>query len=153
MLHKALQLLSATWIAFVVLMVTHEGEFFPFSIYPMFSKAGHAWHRIVVRDVSGLDSSALWLERSLSDLPGEPVPLGSVGVETIDVADFINETAVWTNERRSAMRKLFGNSIGFGRRWMIYRVQGSMDASGEVHVRSQPTILLSENSATVGSHE
>lgn len=34
----------ATMVVFAVLVGTHEGEFWTFSIDPMFSQAGNPWH-------------------------------------------------------------------------------------------------------------
>jgi hypothetical protein len=39
---------------YAVLVASHEGEFWPFSIYPMFSQAGNPWTRAMVIDVTDL---------------------------------------------------------------------------------------------------
>ena len=45
-------LLGAFWIS-GALLATNLGEFWPFSIYPMFSKAGGEWTRAVVLEIPG----------------------------------------------------------------------------------------------------
>lgn len=35
----------------ILLVSTHRGEFWPFSIFPMFSQAGNPWSRGVVENV------------------------------------------------------------------------------------------------------
>lgn len=55
---REVRLLVGTFLVSGCLLATNLGEFWPFSIYPMFSKAGGAWTRAVVLEVP-LQSGAL----------------------------------------------------------------------------------------------
>src|SRR5690625_1138715 len=59
---KALKILGVLFLVHAILVSTHEGEFWPFSIYPMFSQAGNPWARAMVLDVTDLEESELWVE-------------------------------------------------------------------------------------------
>ena len=57
---KALRITLGTLIVYALLVATHLGEFWPFSIYPMFSQAGNPWSRAVVREMPpGTDSRGI----------------------------------------------------------------------------------------------
>ena len=49
------------------LLPSHEGEFWPFSIYPMFSQAGNPWTRAMVLDVTTTPDAELWEKQSLAN--------------------------------------------------------------------------------------
>src|SRR5690625_7490964 len=59
---KALKILGVLFLVHAILVSTHEGEFWPFSIYTMFSQAGNPWERAMVLDVTDLEVSVLWDE-------------------------------------------------------------------------------------------
>lgn len=143
----AAALLILTLVISWILLACHEGEFFPFSIYPMFSGAGRPWSRALVRDVTHVEASAQWKTCDLRDLPGEAVALDPTGVETIDLADYINKTTIWTPQRLSGLRALFGAYPGSGRVWIIYRVTGHLIESG-IMLHSVPHIRLAGDSIT-----
>src|SRR5690606_30809333 len=80
--------------AYALLVGANEGEFWPFSIYPMFSQGGIPWSRAVVRDVSS-EPVRSWSTVQASDLPGEAYPLLEHGVDPIDLANFVSKSRVW----------------------------------------------------------
>ena len=51
-IQKSVRITLISFIIYGALVATHEGEYWPFSIYPMFSKAGNPWTRAIVRDVT-----------------------------------------------------------------------------------------------------
>lgn len=132
------------WIVFGVaigLLATHVGEFWPFSIYPMFSRAGRPFHRAIVRELG--DGEALPLEpRALSDLPGEPFPLVPAGVDYNDVATMVAKTELWTEERSMAMYRAFSDHAAH-RRLVVYAARGDR-VDGTVAVTYRPVIELSK---------
>lgn len=48
---RALHIVGGVLVVYALLVATHLGEFWPFSIYPMFSQAGTPWTRAVVREL------------------------------------------------------------------------------------------------------
>ena len=70
---KGMKIIGITLLIYALLVAPHEGEFWPLSIYPMFSQAGNPWSRAMVLDVTDQPDSEVW----------EPQPLGN---RTSDVA-------------------------------------------------------------------
>ena len=126
----------------VVLMATHLGEFWPYSIYPMFSQAGRPWSRAIVRDVTGLPVSSRWKQATVQTLPGNPLALSPLGIPQNDVAKFVKLTKRWTPARVRGLRKLFAEHLE-GREFLVYSVQGNVDELGAVTDAAVPLVWLS----------
>jgi hypothetical protein len=75
-----------------VLVATHKGEFWPFSIFPMFSQAGGEWSRAVVREVPREEAPTDWEPLLQTELPGEPLALTDYGLRH-DLANLAREEA------------------------------------------------------------
>lgn len=143
---RGMKIIGVILLVYTALVATHEGEFWPFSIYPMFSQAGNPWTRAIVLDVSDVPEDEIWNPRSLSDLSVEPVPMSSLGVDQIDYSNFVSKTTRWTESRRNALRSMFGpENIGAGR-WMASKVQGKLVAEDSVVVMIQPFLLVTADS-------
>jgi hypothetical protein len=138
---KIIAILSIVMIVQAAFLATHEGEFWPFSIYPMFSKAGREWTRVVVRDVSDLPPDSVWRRADPESLPGQQVALRQYGGETIDASDFVNKTANWTDSRRQAFVKLLGQEKAGDAVWLVFRVRGHLTETSVV-VTAEPLFLI-----------
>lgn len=123
-----------------LLVATNLGEFWPFSIYPMFSQGGIAWSRAVVREVP--DDSVRWEPVSLNDLPGDPYPLVEHGIDHIDLANFVSKTQYWDEERLAGLRKMFGQAELEQRNLLVMRAHGQMIEGDSVVVSFTPYVLL-----------
>lgn len=138
---KSLRILAGTFVVYALLVATHLGEFWPFSIYPMFSRGGHPWVRSVVREVPAHPSDALWQPRTSPDaLPGRPYPLDLAGINQNDIANFVSKSDTWDAGRVNAMRKVFGETL-HDRALLIVRTEGRLD-DNTVTVAYTPFILL-----------
>ena len=128
-------------------MATHQGEYWPFSIYPMFSKAGKPWTRALVRDVTAVEDSLLWEQTGIADLNGNPVPLGSYGVDQIDYSNFVSKTKTWDEQRVSALRTMLGEKNIATQDWLIYKVHGRLVGDDSVTVQAVPWLLFTSDSS------
>src|SRR5262245_41465505 len=72
---RAALALAGVSLAHALLAATHGGEFWPFSIYPMFSQAGRSWARALVVEAQPNDLPQLAAQYRLDDLPGVPFAL------------------------------------------------------------------------------
>lgn len=126
---------------FVLLVATHDGEFWPFSIFPMFSKAGQPWQRIVIRKVEAAPSNDYY---ALDELPGFPIALDAYGVEAIDVADFVRHTTHWTPQRLQALSHLL-QSRPSSQQWLVMRVDGQKTIDG-IRIQAVPLLLFNDSS-------
>lgn len=142
---RFMKIIAISFLIYGLLVATHEGEFWPFSIYPMFSQAGNPWTRAMVMDVSDVPEDQLWNSHSLQNLPFDPVPVGRYGVDQIDFSNFISKTENWTPERKNALINMFGRE-GFGAdRWMAAKAEGRLVGRDSVVVRIIPFLLLSDD--------
>ncbi len=138
---KARWLLIGTFLVFAILVAPHEGEFWPFSIYPMFSQGGRTWSRAVVRDVTAVPDSLYWHEFNEDDLPGTSYPLVPAGINQNDIANFVAKSTTWNPGRVAAMRKIFGEATR-DQSLMIFRVVGSLNQNRMVDVAYTPFLVM-----------
>lgn len=142
---RAMKLIGIVLIVFAALVATHEGEFWPFSIYPMFSQAGNPWTRAMVLDVTDIPDDEIWQQRPLSEKRGDPLPVRSVGVDQIDYSNFISKTDNWTQSRREALLEMFGRENIGNSRWMAVKVRGEPVGDDSVAVTVKPWLLMTRD--------
>ncbi len=141
-IQKSIRITLISLLAYILLVATHEGEYWPFSIYPMFSKAGNPWTRALVRDVTNTDSSDLWNTTDLDNLVGTPVAMRKIGVDQIDYSNFVSKTTNWNEQRVGALRTMLGNQFFENQDWMIYKVNGMITENDSVIVDVVPYLLF-----------
>lgn len=141
---RFMKIIAISFLFYGLLVASHEGEFWPFSIYPMFSQAGNPWTRAMVLDVSNTPDDQIWQTFTLQDLPYEPIPLRQFGVDQIDYSNFISKTGNWTPERKGALINMFGREQIGSKRWMAAKAEGRLIGRDSVVVRITPFLLMSE---------
>ncbi len=139
---KIVRITLISLLAYALLVATHKGEYWPFSIYPMFSKAGNPWTRALVRDVTNIDDDFLWKISDLENLNGSPVPMRKIGVDQIDYSNFVSKTQQWDKERINALRTMLGEKYLSTNDWMIYKVHGKLIGDDSVVVNTVPYLLF-----------
>ena len=142
---KSLRLILGTLVVYALLVSTHLGEFWPFSIYPMFSQGGRPWVRSVVREVPGRPSATRWEPTSQQSLPGLPFRLEEAGINQNDIANFVSKSSTWNAQRVAAMRKVFGAVLA-EKNLLILRADGRINDGETVEVIYTPFLLLAEDS-------
>lgn len=150
---KATRALCITVLVYALLVATHQGEFWPFSIYPMFSRAKNTLHQIAVVDVRGADVAPeqLWSPAARSGLPGTPFSVKDYGVDPVDLAKYVRLTEVWNADRRQGLMDLFQNAL-LERDVLIFEVWGTVSESGKLDLEYQPIILLTESGSRITPH-
>lgn len=143
---RGLKVIGVTVLIYAILVAPHEGEFWPLSIYPMFSQAGNPWTRAMVVDVTQKPENEIWERYALQDLDAEVVPLVNFGVDQIDFSNFVSKTEHWSDTRRNALITMFGSQTIGSQRWMVSKVRGEMVGSDSVSVEVIPFILITSDS-------
>ncbi|TVQ64673.1 MAG: hypothetical protein EA360_11750 [Balneolaceae bacterium] len=146
---RGMRIIALVLLFFILLVATHEGEFWPFSIYPMFSQAGNPWTRAMVLDVTDTPDELIWEIRTLYENDLRVVPVRRYGVDQIDFSNFISKTEEWTPGRRQALRTMFGEESLNGRRWIAASVHGEMDEAGAVTISIYPLLLITDDQVTL----
>lgn len=133
--------LFITLAMYTLLVATHLGEFWPFSIFPMFSQAGNPWTRSLVRQVpEDRPTDRTWKTVSLEELPGEPLRLAEQGINQNDVANFVSKTRAWNEQRLRGLRHLL-EVPRINRTLHVYRVRGRLGENA-VEITAEPLILF-----------
>lgn len=147
MLHsvRIKRLLTGTLLVYALLVSTHLGEFWPFSIYPMFSRGGHDWSRAIVRDMKGSAGAIRWEPSSIDTLPGEAFALDDQGINQNDIANFVAKSAQWSPRRVAAMRMVFGPALD-SRQLLLYRADGRLEEDKSITVTFTPFIFMTSDS-------
>ena len=147
-----MKIIVITFLIYGVLVATHEGEFWPFSIYPMFSQAGNPWTRAMVLEVTNEPEDQIWQTYSLRDLPFDAVPVGQYGVDQIDYSNFISKTENWTPERKEALINMFGRDHIGSARWIAAKADGELVGRDSVVVRIIPFLMMSQEGVQRNPH-
>src|SRR6056297_2328872 len=104
---RALRVLGVTFLIYGALVSTHRGEFWPFSIFPMFSQAGNPWSRGVVENVQDTTRANLWETKPIEKIDDRILPLEDYGIHEIDYANYISKTKDWNTKKINGLRSTF----------------------------------------------
>lgn len=140
---KALRVIGTVLVVYGLLVATHRGEFWPFSIYPMFSQAGNPWTRSIVRKMPDGETPA-WKSTSLQDLPGTSFPVQARGINQNDVANYVSKTERWTRQRLQGLRGVFETSYDFSSPLLVMKVRGRL-VDDSLAVTATPLILYTSD--------
>lgn len=144
---RAMQAVGAVLVVWALTVLPHHGEFWPFSIYPMFARAGQPWTNALVIEVDprGLPGESPWGPWRSEQLPGAIYPAASAGVSAIDLAQMVKLTSAasaWSEQRVGLFRKLFAPALSDGRSLLLVRADGRLSDAGEAEVALTGLLLL-----------
>ena len=146
---RALLLLLAAALTQVVFVLSYRGEFWPFSSFCMFSRAGKPWVRALVRRIEP-DAVAprMTATYSLQTLPGQPFTV-TPQVQN-DLSKLVQRAQEWTALDRSAVIRAL-RSEPCREPLLLLSVEGSLAASSTTVV-AKPVAVVDCNSLTTAKH-
>jgi hypothetical protein len=146
---KSVRVMGIVFVLYALLCATHLGEFWPFSIYPMFSSsAGKPWSRAVVRELPEREvDTFLWGEETLETLPGEPVLLAEGGAIQNDVANYVSKTRAWDEQHVEGLKALLSKHVSPGKKLVVFRVDGELVGKASVSTRAMPVLHITSDEA------
>lgn len=145
---QALRVLAVVVACYVGLVATHGGEFWPFSSYPMFARAGRPWQRALVRVVDGSVLRAAYAREYMLDaLPGAPLPLAREGIPQNDMSSLLQNAERWAAVDLASLASLFG-ALPCRAPLLVLRVRGALEDE-TVHSVAAATAALSCESGQV----
>ena len=142
---KSLKIFLITFLVYGGLVATHEGEFWPLSIYPMFSQGANPWTRAMVKDVRNVDEQLKWETIYFREAPGEQVPMRDNGIDQIDFSNYVSKTTHWNEQRLNGLRTMMGPNLLAAKDLMIYKVNGIIHGDGSIEIQAVPFILLTDS--------
>lgn len=147
---RGLKLIGWLFLLSTILVASHDGEFWPFSIYPMFSQAGNTWNRALLMEVSPEDTNDIWTEKSIGSIDQQRiVSVKDLGVDQIDYSNFISKTEIWTAGRISALRKQFPDHVLQGKKVVAAKATGTLVDHDSVAVVITPMFLIDSDTIRV----
>jgi hypothetical protein len=142
----------------LVLVGAHLGEFWPFSIFPMFSKAGQPWSRAMVVETPLVDSDDPstaeqwepidWAPKDINILDLQAISLDERGIDKIDFSNYVGKTEQWTPEVVSGIAKMIPDRPEQGKAWLVLKVRGRMD-DGTVGVQGEPIVAMTADTVVL----
>ena len=132
---RTLGTLGVVTLCYVALIATHGGEFWPFSVYPMFASAGKPWQRALVRVVAA-DEGTSPAGYELNELPGSALPLREHGVPQNDLSSLVQRAERWSDDELRALATMMGD-LPCRAPLVVLRVRGSLEA-GVMSERATP---------------
>ncbi|MEL7834880.1 hypothetical protein [Fodinibius sp. Rm-B-1B1-1] len=150
-LKKSVKVTLVTLVIYGLLVATHLGEFWPFSIYPMFSKAGNPWKRAIVQDITHTHVDSLWKTTDKSGLPGQTVALNPLNVNTNDIANYLSKTEVWTQKKQSGVRKLLKKRLD-NSTLLVYQARGSLTENDKPKVEFIPYLYFTADTTLLNNN-
>lgn len=145
--------LAATFLAYALLVGFNLGEFWPFSIYPMFSQGGIPWSRAVVREVPTDEPSAVsWQAYEANELPGRASSLFDYNVDPSDLSNFVSKTRIWNEARVRALRGMFREAGLDQKSLLVMRVNGRITEDDSVRISFIPYALLTADSTQLNAN-
>ncbi len=143
--NKARTIISTVLVVYAFTVAVNLGEFWPFSIYPMFSQGGNPWSRALVREIPEGEQIS-WDRTDLDNLPGIPYGVSSNGVDAIDLANFVSKTETWNTTRVRALSFMLLSGVEDARKLQVFRVQANLDDADNVVIRATPYLIVSNDS-------
>ena len=144
---KSLRAIGITFLVYALLVATHLGEFWPFSIYPMFSQAGNPWSRSIVLDVTDTATSLTWEAVDEKNLPGTAIAVPDYGVDPIDLANYVSKTEKWDQDRVNGLRTMFKADELDNQSLLVMRARGEINEQDSVRVYFEPYVVLTNSGA------
>ena len=138
---RGLAVLLGTALAHAGLVATHRGEFWPFSLYPMFSRAGRPWTRALVRRIPQDSLSRLQPSYPVAALPGEGLALDALGVPQNDLSSIVQRAEAPGADARAAALELLRELPCEAGPFVVFGVRGALTADA-VSVSAVPVLTL-----------
>ncbi|MFD2533393.1 hypothetical protein [Gracilimonas halophila] len=143
---KAMRVLGVVFLVNALLVATHLGEFWPFSIYPMFSQAGNPWTRALLTEIPPSQKDIDWDITGLDDIEGNPIGTKNIGVDQIDFSNFVVKTKEWNRKRLQALRFMLGEGELETKNLLVYKVNGKLSEQDQVEITYTPFIYFTKDS-------
>jgi hypothetical protein len=146
MLKRGITLLVCILVVYAALVATHQGEFWPFSIYPMFSGGGKPWTHALVRKMSVDPEDISWNNIINDNLPGKAFALDSIRINQSDLSAYLENNKPWHGSKIKGLRAYFKPKLDQNS-FVLFEVHGQIANSGQnsVAVTYIPLILIRED--------
>jgi tetrahydromethanopterin S-methyltransferase subunit F len=128
--------------AYLLLALTHGGEFWPFSRFGMFATPARPWLRATLRELSAEQIVQPLREVGVKELAGQPFALGSLGIDQNDLSEMLRKLKEPLEGPQLALIARYFKDVR-DRNLVLYTVRGSLrSADRSLRVRYRPLALI-----------
>ena len=146
---QSIKLLGSIFVCVAILLSTHLGEFWPFSIYPMFSQAGKEWERSLVRDVSDTPEHQIWnIVHKRENIQGVIFAMNEVNINGNDVSNYLQKAGIWDERKIRGIRHLFRTELP-ERNLLLMKVSGSFIPEEDSVIITYTPFVLMKSDTTI----
>jgi hypothetical protein len=124
-----------------------DGEFWPFSKFPMFSRAGRPWRRAIVREVSADELQAPLVEAWEKELPGKPVALHHFQINQDDLSAVARSLTLPLSAEQAALLATYFDRLRHEKTMVLYSAYGRFRPDRSVRVRFLPLAIIGPDGA------
>jgi hypothetical protein len=119
-----------------------DGEFWPFSKFPMFSRAGRPWTRALVVELSTPVPDASLQEVWEKELPGPVFPLHRVHINQDDLSAVVRAITPPVNAQQAAFLAEYFERVRHEKTLVLYSVRGKFRPDRSVRERFTPLAVI-----------
>jgi hypothetical protein len=153
MIKKAIYLLIGILVVYAALAATHKGEFWPFSIYPVFSQGAQPWNYAIVRKVNLNSEDPVWTKKTVKELRGVLIGLNQLGLTQTKLSGFFDKDRPPDEAKIQKLRNHFKNRLN-DKNILIYKVHGQQTdkKSSFGVINFTPLILLKKDTTLLNTN-
>jgi hypothetical protein len=132
-------------LTYALIAMTGDGEFWPFSKFPMFSRAGRPWTRALAVELAAPVSEQALGEVWEKELPGRPFALHHYQINQDDLSAVMRSyTPPLTDEQTDFLAKYF-ERVRHDRTLVLYSVRGRFRQDRSVRERFTPVAIIASS--------
>lgn len=128
--------------AYALAIGTGDGDFWPFSKFPMFSRAGRPWRRSFVIEVSPEIAAGPLDEIWEKELPGKAFPLHRHHINQDDLSAVVRSLSPPLDAEQTAFLADYFDRVRHERTLVLYRVYGKFRPDRSVRERFTPLAVI-----------
>ena len=134
---------------YVSLVATHRGEFWPMSIFPMFSQTNITWEKVFVQIVENFEFNENQYSYDLGSLPGKPFRLDNTSISQNDLSNYIQRTENWDKGEIMHIRNYFKDYLAEQDLLIIQAKNVLENRKEEFKIKYHPYIYLSSDTTII----
>jgi hypothetical protein len=129
-------------LVYLLISARGDGEFWPFSKFPMFSRAGRPWTRALVVEMTVPVPDASLQEVWEKELPGPVFPLHRVHINQDDLSAVVRSITPPVNAEQAAFLADYFERVRHDKTLVLYSVRGKFRPDRSVRERFTPLAVI-----------
>jgi hypothetical protein len=127
---------------YALVIARGDGEFWPFSKFPMFARAGRPWTRALVVELAAPVPDQSLVEVWENELPGPVFPLHRHKINQDDLSAVLRAITPPVNAEQAAFLAKYFERVRHDKTLVLYSVRGSFRPDRSVRVRFNPLAII-----------